>query len=103
MKKVIPILSLLFFCGASFAESIIITGKVTRIYGYEDTINFHLEGNTECNPNNQYYYFNLDSEGKKAWYSLLLAAANTSKPIHVKIPECPINDKVKIIYLYQNF
>jgi len=78
------------------------TGEVSRIYPQSNKIYFQLK-NDPCNSNNKYYYFALDSESSKAWYSLILAAANTSKPIVVSLTECPSTVDVPVRYIYQNF
>jgi hypothetical protein len=78
------------------------SGEISRIYPTNNKIFFRLKNDT-CNPNNRYYYFNLDSETSKAWYALILSAANTSKPISVSIHECPSAADVSVRYILQNF
>jgi len=50
-----------------------------------------------------YFKFALNTEEGRAWYALLLAAANTSKPVIVPAPECPTVTDVDISYVYQVF
>lgn len=84
-----------------------VSGKVARIYPAENKVYFNLIGD-QCGQgiDNHYYYFVLDSEIKKAWFSIILAAANTGKPILVSLPNCPspaTGAQVEIRYLYQDF
>jgi len=51
----------------------------------------------------QYFKFSLTTEEGKAWYSLLLAAANTSKPVIVAATECPTGSAITVSYIYQKF
>lgn len=79
-----------------------ISGEISRIYPANNTVFFSLK-NDPCNPNNKYYFFPLERETSKAWYSLILAAANTSKPIAVSIHEFPTDSHEPVRYIYQNF
>ena len=79
------------------------SGEVSRIYASGNTVHFRLKNDTSCNPNNKYYIFSLDTEVKKSWYALLLAAANTGKPISVSVTQCPTDNHEVIRYLYQDF
>lgn len=97
---------LMIFSLSSQADTV--TGQVSRIYANGNHINFKLKGDT-CNDlsNNEYYKFTPDTEIKKYWSALLLAAANTGKPIRVQISACstegnPIGSK-EVGYIYQDF
>ena len=105
MKKMIRCALLLLTMGTVFGTygAVTRTGEVERIFPIDGGIKFRLKGDEQCNPNGKYYYFNLDSEVKKAWYSLLLAAANTSKPVRVSIDACPTDSHVPVRYVYQDF
>ena len=100
--RIYILLAALFTSTYSYAALTVI-GEVSRIYPIDGGIKFRLKNDAECNPNDKYYYFNLDSEVKKAWYSLILAAANTQKPIRVSLHECPTDSHVEVRYVYQDF
>lgn len=105
MKK---LLALFLVCISVNAFAIVnVSGKVARIYPADGRIFFNLV-NDQCGLaiDNHYYFFELDSELKKAWYSLILTAANTGKPIVVSLPNCPSTTsgtQVEIRYVYQDF
>lgn len=87
------------FANAAFT----ISGEISRIYPSNSTVKFRLKNDNQCNPNSKYYYFDLDSEVKKAWFAMILAAANTSKPVRVSIHQCPTDADVEVRYVYQDF
>lgn len=103
MKKLL-VVALLMFSANTFAITNV-SGKVARIYPQGDRVHFNLKGD-QCGLgiDQHYYYFTLDTDVKKAWYSLILAAANTDKPILVSLPDCPApGSQVEVRYLYQDF
>lgn len=102
MNKAFVLIFALLVSNASVA-TITVEREIKRIYANGERVNFRLKDDATCNPNNKYYYFRIDSEIKKLWFPLLLAAANTNKSVSVSIDECPTNDNVEINYLYQEF
>ncbi len=108
MKKIsIALLMLSLSINASAISWV--SGKVARIYPTGNMILFNLKSD-QCGRgvDSGYYYFNLDSESNKASYALILAAANTDKPIVVSLyaaeTACPASGvNVQIRYLYQDF
>lgn len=78
-----------------------IKGEVKRIYPTRNTVYFHLKNDT-CISGQQYYYFSMndkDNIGKyaaKNWYTMLLASAMASKPVHVRVDSCPGEGHVQI-------
>ena len=100
MKYLLALLLLLGSFSSYALETAV--GEVARIYPSGNTVSFKLKKD-QCNPNHKYYYFTLDSEVKKAWYALILAAANSAKPIRVSVAECPTDANVEIRYLLQDF
>lgn len=79
-----------------------VKGEISRIYPNSNNVFFKIKNDT-CNPNDKYYYFSMENENAQAWYSLILAAANTSAPINVRISNCPTNLNAKVTYIYQDF
>lgn len=65
---------------ANAVANITVSGEVVRIYPHGSAVHFKLK-NDPCGSASQYYYFTLSSDIEKAWFALLLAAANTSKPV----------------------
>ncbi len=102
MIKLISFFLVLFISNISIAATST-SGEIKRIYAQGERVNFRLKDNQSCNPNNKYYYFTLDSEVKKTWYSLILAAANTSKRVVVSIEDCPSAASIEVKYIYQDF
>lgn len=100
MKKLLYVIALLA-CFDSFAN-ITVHGEVARIYPSGNAVHFTLK-NDQCGSTGQYYYFPLGSEVEKAWYALLLAAANTAKPVRVSLPACPTTSYVQVRYIFQDF
>ncbi|ARU28133.1 hypothetical protein [Cellvibrio sp. PSBB006] len=81
-----------------------VSGEIARIYPSVNKIHFKLKNDQCGKPISSYYTFELDSEYKKAWYAMLLAAANTGKPIRASIPGCPVNDEmIPVNYIVQDF
>ena len=105
-NKVLIVMATLFICNIAFAAETT-HGEIRRIHPMShssgELIQFNLKNDTSCNPNNRYYYFKLDSEAKKAWYSMILAADNTGKSISVSIESCPTSGGVPVRYIYQTF
>ena len=99
MKKITIFLIALFFTTLSEASTPV--GEISRIYPNDGRIYFKLK-NDSCNPNG-YYYFSMSSENGETWYSLILAAANTSKKIAVRVANCPVSGNAQIVYVYQDF
>ncbi|USD23362.1 hypothetical protein [Microbulbifer variabilis] len=100
MKKA----SILLFLFILSAESLAVTniGLVDRIYPSGESVKFRLKEDS-CNGSlNEYYEFALDSEIKKAWFSILLSAAATGAEVAVRVEVCEGNRK-SIDYLYQDF
>ncbi|WP_444916251.1 hypothetical protein ACJJIX_16870 [Microbulbifer sp. VAAC004] len=100
MKKSSILLFLLILSAKSFAVTNV--GLVDRIYPSGESVKFRLKEDS-CNGSlNEYYEFTLDSEIKKAWFSILLSAAATGAEIAVRVEVCEGNRKL-IDYLYQDF
>ena len=103
MKK---ILALFLICISvnTFAITTV-SGQVARIYPATPNAVFFSLKNDQCGKGiDVYYVFQLDSEIKKAWYSLILAAANTGKPIFVSIPNCSVDgSSVEVRYIFQDY
>jgi hypothetical protein len=84
------------------------TGKVKRIYPTGDRIYFRIHGDT-CATSSQYYYFDMDETSERGryaarnWYTMLLASAQTGKPISVKVNSCPAEGPIYVSYIYQDF
>lgn len=92
----------IFSLGASAAINA--QGTVEVLYPSSPSlVYFKLKGDV-CTES-QYFKISLNSEEGKAWYSLLLAAANTSKSVNVVAPECPTNavGAITVSYIYQVF
>jgi hypothetical protein len=104
MKK-LCILLLCIISANTFA-SVTAIGKVKRIYpayrsGVSEGVVYFKLQSPQCAFKN-YVYFELDNLGK-SWYSLLLAASNSGKPVKVSLVKCPITANEKIRYIYQDF
>ena len=82
--------------------NITVHGEIARIFPNGGVINFKLK-NDHCGNTGQYYYFNLNSDTEKAWYAMMLAAANTGARVSVSIPACPTTAKVAVRYVYQDY
>lgn len=101
-KKYLVFVALLF-C-SQVCSALTITGKVTRIYpsGTDGgTINFKV-ATPECAAA-KYLQFSLTTEVGKAWYALLLSAANSGADVRVRINECPVNEHQQVVYIFQDF
>ena len=82
------------------------SGNVTRIYpaSGSDGGKIHFRINSkDCPSNSNYFWFSMEHPSGKAWYSLILAAANTGKSITVNAEKCPYMNPVQIRYVYQDF
>ena len=101
MKKV-GLFVCLYLWGLTLAAAQSATGEVARIYANDNNIYFKLK-NDSCNPNSKYYYFSMTNENADAWYSLILAAANTSRKVTVRVGSCPSTTNAQIVYIYQDF
>lgn len=102
MKSIIIGTLLSFIAIETIAETV--SGEIARIYPSVNKIYFKLKNDQCGKPISGYYSFELDSEYKKAWYAMLLAAANTGKPIRASIPGCPVNDEtIAVNYIVQDF
>jgi hypothetical protein len=83
-------------------------GEIKRIYPTNDVVYFRLKNDT-CISGTQYYYFRMneaDLKGQyaaKNWFSMLLASALESKPISVKVNNCPADGNVEVQYIYQDY
>ncbi len=101
MKKVLFVL-LTLISSLVFADPFTVTGQVKRIYPTSpERVHFRID-NDRCS-SSKYFYFDLNNETKKAWFSMLLAAATTGSEIKISISECPEKDHVAIRYMYQDF
>lgn len=103
MKKLAAVFLLAMLSSSAFAITDV-RGKVARIYINEPNVYFSLK-NDQCGNNiGTYYYFKLDTEAKRAWYTLILAAASTDKVIDVSLPLCPVGGApVEVRYIFQDF
>ena len=99
MKRIILIL--LCLASANCLAAVTLNGQVKRLYPDSGRIYFKIK-NDQCE-STKYYYFELSIEIEKAWYSLLLAAANSGKNVKVSVPECALTESIKIRYIYQDF
>lgn len=100
MKSLLVMLGLLLPVTA--IANITVHGEVARIYPSGNAVHFKLKDD-QCGNTVQYYYFMLVTEVEKAWYALLLAAANTNKPVAVSVPACPRTTYVQVHYIYQDY
>ena len=104
MKK--TMLFLLFMFISINVNAATFSGNVTRIYPGTGSnggkIHFRINNN-DCLSNGNYFWFSIEHPSGKAWYSLILAAANTGKSISVNAEKCPDNEPVQVLYIYQNF
>lgn len=81
-----------------------VTGKVTRIYPTGTTVNFWLSTGCKTNSASAYWQFSITSEMGKAWYSMLLTAAATGKPVTVAHSgTCDPGQHQAIWYIFQDF
>jgi hypothetical protein len=58
-----------------------------------------------CNSSNAYYKFDLDTDLKKYWSSILLAAVNTGGKVSVRVEACSptATESTRVMYIYQDF
>lgn len=101
MKKIM-LLIVLYLVGLTSVAAQSAYGEIARIYANDNNIYFKLK-NDSCNPSSKYYFFSMTNENAEAWYSLILAAANTSKKIVVRVANCPIPANTRVVYIYQDF
>lgn len=97
-----PIAALLLSANVTANTSVTVEGKISRIYPNSGNVFFKLK-NDQCGNTGKYYYFTLDSDVEKAWYAMVLAAANTDKPVSVSLPACPVATNVQVRYIYQDY
>lgn len=79
-------------------------GRVSLIYPSVagSTIYFRLAG--DCKGGVKYWSFDLEGRGGKAIYTLLLAAANSGKPVKIYSDAgCNPNTNQEISYVVQSF
>ncbi|WP_027671414.1 hypothetical protein [Rheinheimera baltica] len=100
MKIYLSVAALLL--STSVFANVTVQGEIERIFPNLGVVNFKLK-NDRCGNTGQYYYFPLTNEREKAWYSMILAAANTGKRVVVSVPQCPTNAYVQVRYIYQEF
>lgn len=101
MKKTYLLVVVILLMSLSFGASAVIktSGTVEILYPSKpELVYFKLKGS-----GSGYFKFSLNTEEGRAWYALILAAANTSKPVFLAAPECPITTDVTISYIYQVF
>lgn len=101
MKKIMLLIGL-YLGGLALAAAQNASGEIARIYANDNNIYFKLK-NDSCNPSSKYYFFSMADENAEAWYSLMLAAANTSKKIIVRVGSCPTTTNARVVYIYQDF
>jgi len=103
MRKV-NLLAISLLMAVSFGASAIIktSGTVEILYPSKPGLVYFKLKNDSCDTSG-YFKFSLSTEEGRAWYALLLAAANTSKPISVAAPQCPTTVDIDILYVYQIF
>lgn len=85
-----------------------VIGTIERIYLSGDTYFFRLNGNDTCakktNGYNEYYTFKVSQPHSKNWYALILTAAQTRKPITVRVStDCKIDAQKEIMYIFQDY
>lgn len=98
MKKLLA-LFLMSMCSLSAhaGES----GLVTRIYPTGNTVNFQISNSCKTS---MYYQFDITTDIGKAWYAMLLTAANNKKPVSIDFAgACDPNQHQTIWYVYQDF
>lgn len=78
------------------------SGLVTRIYPSGNIINFQLQGS--CKTGLVYWQFDITTDMGKAWYAMLLTAANNKKPLNISFANvCDSSQHQTIWYMYQDF
>ena len=80
-------------------------GRVTRIYPQTDgTVYFWLDNGCKSGAIDGYWTFSLNSDTGKAWYAMLLSAANNKSPVAVAYSGvCTAGQHQPIWYVYQDF
>ncbi|WP_226648738.1 hypothetical protein [Microbulbifer variabilis] len=101
MKKAFIFLIVSFLSAGTFAATTNI-GLVERIYPSGTSVKFRLK-NDPCNVNSkgEYYEFELDTDVKKAWFTILLAAANSGKEVSVRVEACEGGVKT-VVYIFMD-
>lgn len=79
-------------------------GAVERIYPHNGKVYFRLKGD-KCKNKSlyKYWYFELNSEESKLWFSMLLTASSTGKIVKIGVQSCKPDENQKITYIYQDF
>lgn len=78
--------------------------EVARIYPQGGKVFFRLK-NDPCKnaAANKYWYFDLNNEVAKAWFSMLLSAAATKTKVQLGYNSCDPDISQPITYVYQDF
>jgi hypothetical protein len=88
------------------AQSVFVTGKVSRIFPAGDSsIHFRFKSDT-CNAGNAYYSIAVNHPSLKNWYAMLLAAAEADASVTIAIPQtpaCGTADNKPINYLFRDY
>lgn len=102
MIRTIVIFFTILFSTVSYAETI--KASVKRIYANGSSVSFRLYDDT-CISTGAYYKFDLDTDVKKYWSSILLAAANTGGKVSVRVEACSptATESTRVMYIYQDF
>lgn len=107
LKKLL--VSVVITITAQSAWSGTVSGNVSRLYpssggsGNPDLVYFKISGDA-CKADSGYWYFALQSEASKAWFSMLLAAATTRSDVIVAFNgACNQGVSQEVTYIYQNF
>lgn len=105
-KKLIVVVLFSVATQTTFSDTV--TGKISRLYpssgtgGDPDLVYFSISGNS-CK-SNTYWYFKLQGEASKAWFSMLVAATATKSSVNVSFNGAcnPAADQ-EIKYIFQDF
>ena len=102
--KIVNLLTIILLMVLSFGVSATIKagGTVEVLYPSNPGLVYFRLKDDICS-GSSYFKFSLTTEEGRAWFALLLAAANTSKPVIVAAPECPTTSDINIFYVYQSF
>lgn len=102
MIRAIVIFLALILSSATYAETI--EASVKRIYANGNSVLFRLYDDA-CISAGAYYKFDLDTDVKKYWSSILLAAANTGGKVSVRVEACSptATESTRVMYIYQDF
>lgn len=100
-KRICIALSLFGFALAAYAGE---SGRVKRIYPSGGNVYFWLDGGCKTKWGDGYWYFPLNSEAAKAWYALLLSAANSKTAVAIDFSGgCVADQNQQIWYVYQDY